>query len=72
MLQVLFAINRIYWLNEKGAVALANAFALKPARLQSRIDESFQLLDANPHSIQEAIANLEELNQDINILIAGI
>lgn len=71
MLQVLFAINKVYWLNEKGAVALANTFALKPARLQSRIDESFHLLDANPHSIQEAIANLEELNQDINILIAG-
>ena len=70
MLQVLFAINQTYWLNEKGAVALADTFARKPPLLQSRINETFRLLDANPRSIQNAIVQLEELSGDINELIA--
>jgi predicted nucleotidyltransferase len=68
MLQVLFAVNKQYWLNEKGAVALAATFAVKPPRLQTRIDESFQLLDANPQSIRKAIASLDELSRDIDLL----
>jgi predicted nucleotidyltransferase len=72
MLQVLFAINKTHWLNEKGAVALAKTFTRKPERLQSRINETFQLLDTNPQSIQRAITNLEELSKDIEQLIKTI
>jgi predicted nucleotidyltransferase len=69
MLEVLFAINKTHWLNEKGAVALADTFARKPAMLQPRMNETFQLLDENPQSIQRAIVNLEELSKDIHTLI---
>ncbi len=72
MLQVLFAINRIHWLNEKSAVVLADTFARTPENLQARINETFQLLEANPQSIQRAITNLEELSRDINQLIENI
>ncbi len=72
MLQVLFALNQTYWLNEKGAVALANSFVLKPTELQSRIENAFHLLDTDPHSIQKAIDNLEELSQDIHVLIPDL
>lgn len=72
ILQVLFAINKTYWLNEKGAVALADTFVRKPEMLQARINESFQMLDAGPQAIQEAIANLEELSKDIQKLVAEI
>ena len=72
MLQVLFAMNRTHWLNEKGAAALADTFAIKPVMLRSRINEAFQLLDANPLSIQKAIVILEELNKEIDLFIAGI
>lgn len=65
MLQVLFAINRAYWLNEKGAVAIADSFAWKPPQLKSRIEESFDLLSAKPESIHEAIGVLEGLSKDI-------
>ena len=65
MLQVLFAINRAYWLNEKGAVAMADSFAWKPPELKSRIEESFDLLSAKPESIQKAIGVLEGLSKDI-------
>ncbi len=69
MLQVLFAINQKYWLNEKGAVALASTFAWRPRRFQSRVEESFGLLDATPRSIRKAILNLEELSKDIDLLL---
>lgn len=72
MLQILFAVNRAYWLNEKGAVALAETFPRKPERLQSRIHETFHLLEANPPALQKAIATLEELSRDIDRLVQNI
>jgi len=41
LLQALFALNECYWMNEKGAVALADAFLLAPPQLAARIDEAF-------------------------------
>jgi hypothetical protein len=71
ILQVLFAMNKTHWLNEKGAVALADTFAIQPVMFQSRINESFQLLAANPQSIQKAITTLGELSKEIGILVAS-
>jgi predicted nucleotidyltransferase len=68
MLQVLFALNQTYWLNEKGAVAVAEEFPRKPEGLQSRVNETLQLLEAEPQSIQKAIATLDELSQEIEVL----
>ena len=65
MLQVLFALNKTHWLNEKGAVAIANNFTRKPEGLQSRVNEIFQSLEANPRSLQSALLKLEELSQDL-------
>ena len=72
MLQVLFAINKTHWLNEKGALTLADTFSRKPERFPSRINKTFQLLEANPPSIQRTIANLEELSKDIDQLVENI
>ena len=66
MLQVLFAVNKTHWLNEKGAVAIANHFTRKPEGLPSRIHEIFQSLGANPRSMQRALLKLEELSQEIS------
>jgi predicted nucleotidyltransferase len=70
MLQVLFALNRVHWLNEKGAVALADTFVRKPALLQARLNEIFRLLDAEPGALQRALAHLEELSREIEVLVA--
>jgi predicted nucleotidyltransferase len=70
MLQVLFALNKQHWLNEKGAVALADMFPIRPVSLGSRIEEVFKSLDANPPSIQKSIHLLEELSKDTGSLIA--
>ena len=72
MLQVLFAVNKTYWLNEKGAVALAETFPRKPGRFQARINDVFQALAADPPSLQNGIAILEELSKDIRTLIAAV
>jgi predicted nucleotidyltransferase len=71
MLQVLFAVNETHWLNEKGAVTLADRFARKPENFQARVRQSFQLLDANPQSIQRAIGNLAGLSKEIIELASG-
>ncbi len=72
MLQVLFAINGKYWLNEKGAVALANTFARKPALLKTRIEQVFRLLEPDPDAMEKAIGILEELCRDVNTLAAEV
>lgn len=68
MLQVLFALNREYWLNEKGAVKIAGNFKIKPARLQSRVDEMFRVLAADSGAILDAIDILKELSRDTDTL----
>jgi predicted nucleotidyltransferase len=69
MLQVLFALNSEYWLNEKGAVAIAERFEIKPHNLQVRVGEVFRLLDATPQAIEGAIALLTELSLEMNDLL---
>ena len=70
MLQVLFALNQEYWLNEKGALLIADKFPLRPERLKERIEEAFGLLAADGQSIGQAIDVLEGVNQDVNALLS--
>jgi Nucleotidyltransferase domain len=72
ILLVVFALNEQYWLNEKGAVALANTFPILPPRFKSRIEEVFASLAADGHSIAKAIAVLETLSRDMDLLVAGV
>ena len=65
ILQVIFALNEQYWLNEKGAVALAETFPLRPPWLRSRINEAFTLLAADRLLLKEAIGILESLSSDV-------
>ena len=69
MLQVLFAVNETHWLNEKGAVAIANHFEIKPANFQNRVDEVFTLLGATPESITQSLNLLKELSAELNDLL---
>lgn len=71
LLQVLFALNQEYWLNEKGAVAIANRFPRKPAELQNRVQEVFNVLQATPEAINRSISLLTELSADVNALLQG-
>jgi len=66
LLQVLFAINETYWMNEKGAVALAETFPLRPQRFRPRIEFAFTLLSTESQSIEAAINSLAELATEVN------
>ncbi|MEH2046341.1 MAG: hypothetical protein V7L12_24315 [Nostoc sp.] len=66
MNQVLFALNEDYLLNEKGAMALANRFAICPEDYQQRVERAFTLLAADAKSITEAIAILEAIEDDLS------
>ncbi|MEP7134944.1 MAG: nucleotidyltransferase domain-containing protein [Chloroflexota bacterium] len=67
MLQVLFALNEEYWLNEKGALLIADKFRIRPVNLKERIEAAFALLSAHGESIARAIEVLEGVNQEITM-----
>jgi predicted nucleotidyltransferase len=66
MNQVLFALNEDYLINEKGAVAIANRFALRPLNYQQRLESVFALLGTDPSSILNAIAILDGIERDLS------
>jgi predicted nucleotidyltransferase len=66
MNQVLFSLNEEYLLNEKGAVAIANGFALCPRNYQERVESVFALLAVDAKSIMDAIAILDGIEQDLS------
>lgn len=69
ILQVLFAMNKEHWLNEKGAVASVNHFKIKPDHFQSRVEEIFTLLSAKPETIGRSVALLKELSTEVTDLL---
>jgi predicted nucleotidyltransferase len=69
ILQVLFALNRQHWLNEKGALALAETFAVRPADLKARVEKVFGLLSADGASIQAALELLGEVAAETQALL---
>ncbi|KAF3885140.1 MULTISPECIES: nucleotidyltransferase domain-containing protein [Nostocales] len=66
MNQVLFALNGEYLLNEKGAVAIANNFALCPQNYQPRIESVFAKLASDAKSLGDAISILERIERDLS------
>ena len=61
LLQVLFAVNEQYWMNEKGAVALADQFEKSPAHLKERIESAFSQLNSDGKSVASAIQSLRDV-----------
>ncbi|WP_445631777.1 hypothetical protein [Nostoc sp. DSM 114167] len=53
-------------MNEKGASAIANKFAICPQNYQQRVERAFALLAADAKSITEAIAILEAIEDDLS------
>lgn len=64
LLQTLFAVNEQYWMNEKGAVALAADFQYAPSNLRERVEWTFEQLSGAGPSISEALQTLGELVED--------
>ena len=62
--QTLFAINEQYWMNEKGAIAIAASFKSGPDRLKEKVTAVFELLDHSPEGIRGALETLQTLLDD--------
>jgi predicted nucleotidyltransferase len=71
MLQTLFALNEGYWLNEKGAVLLVDAFQLHPENFRARIESAFSDLTTESEAINSAINTLMDLSAEIALLVGN-
>ncbi len=57
-LQTLFALNGVHWLNEKGALALADGFERTPRALRARVESALGGLRADADAIRAAATTL--------------
>ncbi len=69
LLQTLFALNGAYWMNEKGALALAATFERRPADLQIRVELALSTLAADPAALSTAIALLAAVVDEVKVLL---
>ncbi|UQZ84833.1 Nucleotidyltransferase domain protein [Paenibacillus konkukensis] len=67
--QVLFAINETYFMNEKGAAAIADSFDVAPSDYSHRINRIFTLLSAEQDGSRKAIGLLRELIDETDHLM---
>lgn len=70
LLQVVFAINRQWLINEKGAVALADGFALVPKDLRLNLESAFAELAAGPQGMLSALRDIDALLDEAVALAA--
>ena len=68
LLQVLFALDERYLINEKGALALASTFSITPPNLKQRAEQVFGLLDTGINALQSAVAHLDRLVGEVEAL----
>lgn len=71
LLQTLFALNEVYWLNEKGALKLAESFPRRPPRLREQAEAAFSALTADPRDLTTAVERMAELTRAVGDLIAA-
>jgi hypothetical protein len=69
LLQTLFALNEQYWLNEKGATAMAAGFPHGPSGLQARVDVAFAQLTSAPAALTAAVEILAALLSEVDPLV---
>jgi hypothetical protein len=63
IIQVLFALNETYFLNEKGAMKVTDSFKVKPSAFSSRVRNILATPGGEPDSLQDAVA-------EMNLLVA--
>lgn len=62
--QVLFAANRRYVLNEKGATVLAENLPVAPAGYRGRIDQALGHVSPDPNALRKVLDLLEQVRVD--------
>ncbi|HSV85959.1 MAG TPA: nucleotidyltransferase domain-containing protein [Levilinea sp.] len=69
LLQTLFAANEQFWLNEKGALDLADRFTHVPLGLKKRVHAATAMLAPDPKNLNAALDILEDLTGDVKTLL---
>jgi hypothetical protein len=68
LVQVLFALNERYIINEKGAVSAIDAFPLRPAGFSERISAILAHPGQTPEQLLHSIAQLDNIVQAVDTL----
>ena len=68
LLLVLFALNREYWLNEKGALNLAGQFRIAPVRFRERVEAIWGSVVKDAEALKVALATVRELVDEVEAL----
>lgn len=55
LLQVVWALNHTYWLNEKGTVAKVDTFETRPPSFRKRVEMAFNLLGQETPVLRQAV-----------------
>jgi predicted nucleotidyltransferase len=71
LMQILFALNEQYWMNEKGAVALAATFPRAPLRMAERVTGAFTAFSDHEQGLLAAIEALDGLVEETAALLGG-
>jgi hypothetical protein len=69
--QALFALNREWWLNEKGSVVLADSFAATPSAFRSRMENALAGLGTTPSDLDTALDSIAALVDETEALTSG-
>ncbi len=68
--QAIFALNRQWWLNEKGSVALADGFTATPRAFRNRIENALAGLGTTPRDLENALQMITALADEVEMLAA--
>lgn len=71
LVQVLFALNERYFVNEKGSVRVAESFDLHPAGLEDTVSSVLAQPGSNPEELSASVRRFEGLLQETRVLSTG-
>ena len=71
MTLVLYALNRKFFLNEKGAMAESRGFAIKPARFHDTVANVLGNLGTTPAELSASVASFQSLAAELRQLAAS-
>lgn len=72
LVQVLYALNETYFMNEKGAVRAADSFALRPSEFSARITSILAALGHDSDSLRANLGGMAALVSEVRDLAKGV
>jgi hypothetical protein len=68
LVQVLFALNETFWLNEKGAMDITESFKYKPMHFRKIIETVLANIGTNPKELIQSLQHFKDLVQETRAL----